>query len=105
MTPKVVKRWYGFVKFQPCMACGTRGNTGNPIEAAHFQLVVSGKTGDLLPRSHKTEAAWGAVPLCKECHTRQHTMREADFRGEIPNFAEKWGTLLLHFFTEESAPF
>jgi 5-methylcytosine-specific restriction endonuclease McrA len=78
---------------------------GNPIEAAHFRLVVSEKTGDVLPRSHKTEAAWGAVPLCKACHLRQHTMSEADFREETLYFAEKWGSLLLRFFTEEETPF
>jgi len=105
VTPALIKRWYGYIKFQNCFSCGARGDGGNPIEAAHFRLVISGKTGDLLPRSHKTEAAWGAVPLCRACHLRQHTMSETVFREEISNFAEKWGTLLLRFFTEERSPF
>lgn len=101
------KRFYGFVKEQKCLGCGVFPTSGNPIEAAHVKLVVSGKTGRLLPRSHSGEAAWGCVPLCRSCHLTQHEVGEdAFFEGNSPvPVAASWGSLLLRFFTEEASPF
>lgn len=105
MDPRA-KRFMAFVKEQPCMACGHPGTHARPIEAAHVTLVVSAKTGALLPRGHTGEAAWGCVPLCKPCHQRQHEMGERPFFMDcLRHPAEVWGTLLLRFFTGEPAPF
>lgn len=105
MKPKL-RNWYGFVKAQPCFSCGAFPTTHNPVEAAHFRLLVSRKTGQLLPRSHQGEAAWGCVPLCRECHQRQHEGSERDFLEENPLLPQYWGTLLVRFFVfEEEAPF
>lgn len=102
--PKL-RRWYAFVKEQPCMACGWRATHDRPVEAAHVTVVVSDKTGALLPRGHTGEAAWGCVPLCKTCHKAQHDFGERQFFLDcLRHPAEVWGTLLLRFFTAEEAP-
>jgi len=102
VSDALLRRWYVFVKFQPCVACGARGSSVLPIEAAHVRIVVSSKTGDLLPRSHKGRAAWGCVPLCKRCHLRQHEVGERRFFEDVPRLAERWGSLLLEFFRGDS---
>lgn len=102
-----LRRWYGYVKQQPCEGCGTLGTHANPIEAAHLKLVVSKKTGELLPQGHTGEAAWGCIPLCQRCHKLQHEMgRKAFFEMTFRHPAEVWGTLLLRFFhTEDRSPY
>ena len=64
--------YYRLIKDMDCMSCGTYGTHENPIEAAHIVSVLSNKTGDLWPRSHKGAASWGAIPLCKNCHALLH---------------------------------
>jgi hypothetical protein len=101
-----LKRWYGFLHEQECVRCGARPTVTNPVEAAHWRLVVSAKTGDLLPRSHQGQAAWGCLPLCRACHLEQHEVGERAFSEEIrPGPAERWGTLLLRFFSGDTVPF
>jgi hypothetical protein len=73
-----LRGWYRFVKTRRCSACGA----WPPVEAAHVRVLLSDKTGVRLPRSHKGRAAWGCIPLCKECHLRQHEMGEEAFREE-----------------------
>lgn len=51
-------------------------------EADHIR-AFSPKLNTLGPRSHKGMAAWYAVPLCRNCHRRRHTMREEDFYTSI----------------------
>ena len=97
MSKELLREWYGFVKWQPCAACGAYP----PTEAAHVRVLRSDKTGDLLPRSHKGRAAWGCVPLCKECHLKQHTMSEdqfADLTGI--DYGSIISTNLVRFFVE-----
>jgi hypothetical protein len=84
------------------MACGSRVG---PVEAAHVQVVVSRKTGGLLPRGHTGEAAWGCVPLCRKCHQEQHQVSEREFFGRCSRHpAEVWGSLLLRFMLEPEVP-
>jgi hypothetical protein len=98
VSDALLRRWYGFVKSRPCLACGARGSGLLPVEAAHVRVVVSFKTGDLLPRSHKGRAAWGCVPLCRRCHLEQHEVGERRFFEDVPRLGERWGSLLLEFF-------
>jgi 5-methylcytosine-specific restriction endonuclease McrA len=105
-TDKQLKRWYGFVKGQPCAACRKHATHENPVEAAHMHLVTSRRTHDLIPRGHKGEAAWGCIPLCRRCHEEQHQIGERNFRELMrPDAAEVWGSLLLRFFTDPESPF
>jgi 5-methylcytosine-specific restriction endonuclease McrA len=46
-----------WIRSLPCCACGTDG----PCDAAHMKSRGAGGTSDHL------------VPLCRECHTEQHT--------------------------------
>jgi hypothetical protein len=96
----LLSRWYGFVRSQRCWACGSWPSGSVPVEAAHWRLVVSGKTGDLLPRSHRGLAAWGCIPLCRGCHLEQHRVGESAFVERLPRLGERWGSLLLGFFLE-----
>jgi len=73
-----LRAWYRYVKTRRCCACGE----WPPVEAAHVRVLLSGKTGERLPRSHTGRAAWGCIPLCKPCHLRQHEMGEEAFREE-----------------------
>ncbi len=57
-----IKRWYAVVAEKLCLGCG-----GWPVELAHFELLVSAKTGQLLPRRTGINE-WAVIPLCDECH-------------------------------------
>lgn len=66
-----------------------------------MRVLLSSKTGDVLPRSHKGRAAWGCIPLCKECHLRQHEIGEQQF-AELTrlDYGAIIGTNLVRFFVE-----
>ena len=64
--------YYQMIKKDRCLCCGHYGSLSNPIEAAHIETVLSPKTGDIMPRSHKGPSAWSAIPLCQSCHELQH---------------------------------
>lgn len=61
---ELLAEWYPYIKSLPCYVSGERGRS----EAAHIKLIPSGKTGELLPRSHKTIAAFSCIPLTPELH-------------------------------------
>ena len=91
-----LKGWYEFVHSLPCAACGAHG-----VEAAHMRVILSSKTGDRLPRSHKGRAAWGCLPLCKPCHLEQHTIGEYAFADEHRlDYTSIIATNLVRFFVE-----
>lgn len=73
-----LRRFYRFVKDQPCCACGRHATTENPVEAAHVKAVRSFKTWDMMPR-RRDHAIFSAVPLCRQCHAAQHDLGEAFF--------------------------
>lgn len=61
----LLKLFYEYVRGQPCLRCGTISQ----IEVAHILSIPSSKIpGQLMPRSHKTLAAFGAISLCSNCH-------------------------------------
>jgi hypothetical protein len=96
-----LRAFYGFVKSQKCCNCGKYGTHADPIEAAHVRSIVSGKTGELLPRSHKGEAAWGVVALCKPCHAILHSVGEEKFRSSfLPLMWAHVASLVLRFWLE-----
>ena len=69
----LLKLWYIHIHNQPCLACGAYSH----IEAAHLNVFPSRKVkGQMQPRSHKTEAAFACIPLCKEHHLAQHQISE-----------------------------
>jgi hypothetical protein len=93
-----LRGWYGFLRGLACVGCGSWGLVGCPVEVAHVRVVVSGKSGLVLGRSHKGLAAWGAVPLCRECHLVLHRVGEdAFFEGLGLVVGGVWGSLLLEF--------
>jgi 5-methylcytosine-specific restriction endonuclease McrA len=98
VTPPALRDYYRFVKTRPCSACGKHG----PCDAAHVRVLRSAKTGALLPRSHKGRAAWGCIPLCRDCHNAQHEMGEAQFAVDRElNYGQLVATLLVAHFTED----
>lgn len=78
MKALVRQRWYRFVKTRRCAGCGEHP----PVDAAHVRVLLSAKTGALLPRSHIGRAAFSCIPLCRECHSRQHEIGEEAFAAE-----------------------
>ena len=96
--------FYGYVKRQRCAACGHHGTEGDPVEACHLRSMVSPKTGDLLPRSHKGLASWGCLPLCKSCHGEQTGSHEGRWIEEHvgPERAfQLMATYIVRYFLEE----
>ena len=73
-----IRAWYGYIKDQPCAACGQWGSTSDPIEVAHIRCLISEKTNQPLPRSHKGFAAYSCLPLHRSEHLQLHE------RGEKP---------------------
>lgn len=62
---ELLRRFYYYVKTSPCLACGKPP----PSEVAHIRIVASEKLpGQFIPRGHKGLAAYGAIPLCAQCH-------------------------------------
>lgn len=55
-----------------CLACGISG----PTQAAHVRRGTDGGTGTKPSDKY-------AVPLCPECHVRQHRVGEVTFWGEL----------------------
>jgi len=84
-------QYYDFLSKKPCLKCGTHG-----VEIAHVESIISPKTGLEMPRSHKTLARYGTIPLCPSCHrTAQdsiHSVGEYAFQqllGKTPCFVFK----------------
>lgn len=98
MADQLLMDWYHFTKSQECAACGAYP----PTEAAHVRVMLSDKTGEVLGRSHKGRAAYGCIPLCKECHATQHEWGEARFAAmrEL-DYGRIVATNLVRFFVEE----
>lgn len=93
----MLRKFYRYVKWQPCTRCHSPG----PSDAAHVQVFLSEKTGLLMPRSHKTIAAYACIPLCKPCHLELHEIGERQFE-EINdlNYARTVASLLARHFVD-----
>ena len=62
---------HAFIRLLPCVSCGK----SPPSECAHVRRGTDGGTG-LKPSSRYT------VPLCRDCHARQHRVGEVTFWAE-----------------------
>lgn len=56
------ERWFSWLSEKSCVGCGAW-----PVEIAHVQMLMSPKTGLVLPRREGI-AIWGGIPLCVKCH-------------------------------------
>src|SRR5690625_191518 len=96
------KAFFAFVAKQPCLRCGVFG-----VEVAHIRLLVSRKTGDVLPR-RKGAARVSVVPLCADCHRHApdsiHNVGEAAFSDSLGRgdgyLLRAAATLIVAFFVE-----
>ncbi len=75
---QTLRKYYLFVKEQPCLACGKPSSLAEPSEADHIK-PWSDKLKGLGPRSHKGIAAYFCVPLCHECHQERHQHPEEEW--------------------------
>jgi len=95
-----LKEFYKWIKWMPCAACGAPP----PCDAAHVRSIRSDKTGRLLPRSHKGRAAWGVIPLCRECHMDGkysiHNVGEARFAADNSLVYGQWVATYLVMWLE-----
>lgn len=96
------KAFFAFVAKQPCLRCGVFG-----VEVAHVRLLVSRKTGDVLPR-RSGPAHVTVVPLCPDCHRHSpdsiHNVGEAAFSDSLGRgdgyLLRAAATLIVAFFVE-----
>lgn len=94
-------KFNSFIKAQPCCNCGALGDT----EVAHVRVLLSPKTGDVLPR-RKGIAILGAIPLCVHCHRTGplsiHSVGEQGFSSaKRQGFIEQVAaTMLAEFLVE-----
>src|ERR1700741_3123983 len=61
-----------FLRQRPCVACGKAA----PSEAAHVRTGTDGGVGIKPPDRY-------AVPLCADCHAKQHRVGELSFWSEL----------------------
>lgn len=66
-----------FVRKHACVACDSESG----IEAAHVRLGSGAGMG-------QKPDDWRAVPLCRDCHAKQHTLGEMSFWVELGIGAE-----------------
>lgn len=98
------KAFFEFVARQPCLRCGTFG-----VEVAHIRLLLSRKTGDVLPR-RSGPAHVTVVPLCPNCHRHApdsiHNVGEEAFSDGLGRgqgyLLRAAATLIVEFFVEGS---
>lgn len=98
------KAFFDFVARQPCLRCGTFG-----VEVAHIRLLLSRKTGDVLPR-RSGPAHVTVVPLCPACHRHApdsiHNVGEEAFSDGLGRgqgyLLRAAATLIVEFFVEGS---
>jgi hypothetical protein len=59
----------------PCLSCGREG-----VDAAHVRMTTADRINPgMQQKPHDHEA----VPLCRDCHTRQHSMSEVVFWNRL----------------------
>ena len=102
-TDASLRRWYRYVRFEPCYYCGTTLN----IEAAHIECLPSKKHAGLIPR-RKGLGEWPCLPMCAE-HSRLDgnslaALGESAFFEQHRGYAHAIGyvtRLLLEFWLGE----
>jgi|YNPBryulayer2012_1023412.scaffolds.fasta_scaffold24849_1 hypothetical protein len=102
---QTLRKYYLFVKEQPCLACGKTSTLVEPSEADHI-TAWSNKLKGFGIRSHNGIAAYFCVPLCRECHQERHKHPEQEWyesRGwPRTNLYAYLAHQLASFLTEES---
>ena len=73
------KRW---LRKLPCSCCGHIRTDENPIVAAHVDHGGQG-TADAKGTGTKAADRW-CIPLCDDCHKRQHRLGWKSFEIELP---------------------
>lgn len=63
-----------FIRQLPCCVCGDNTTT----EAAHLRFPDTRAAKRSVGKAEKPDDVW-TVPLCGDCHRKQHTMAEEDF--------------------------
>lgn len=66
-------RW---LRKKPCCVCGK-----SPVDAAHIRFASEAYGKRAVGMAEKPDDKW-AVPLCRGCHTLQHSMNEQEFWRE-----------------------
>lgn len=95
MASEATTAYYRYVKALPCVSCGARANALEPNEADHLRPPSGKLPGQLANRSHKGEAGWYCLPLCKPCHLSRHLRREDDWYTEhVGNPAYVYGLIV-----------
>lgn len=69
------KPYLAWLRRQPCFVCMTK-----PSDAAHIRMHKPGERPTGLARKSSDRRA---VPLCRSCHMRQHSMSEAQFWDDL----------------------
>lgn len=67
-----------FLRRQPCLNCGS-----TPSDAAHVRMAPPGSGWRYVGKAEKPDDLGRCVPLCRTCHTLQHSMNEGRFWSEI----------------------
>jgi len=92
------ERWFSWVSQKSCVGCGEW-----PVELAHVQMLMSPKTGHVLPRRSGI-AEWAVVPLCTKCHRTGkrsiHAIGEAAFWELSPGGHHAMAILWASWFVE-----
>lgn len=71
MRSRVDKTYFALVRMLPCVSCGS-----GQCVVAHIRKFTDGGTG-LKP------SPWFVLPLCNDCHQRQHQSGEVTFWGGV----------------------
>lgn len=80
----LTRRYYDYVKQQPCLACQRVPTKLIPSEVAHLRPVSRVLHGQFANRSHKGVPGFIAIPLCRSCHQEQHRHSEEEWLDELP---------------------
>lgn len=72
--PRMVDVGYlKWLRLLPCCVCG-----GTPSDAAHIRFAAKAFGKRYTGMAEKPDDKW-AVPLCRKCHTEQHSLNEEVF--------------------------
>lgn len=80
----LTRRYYDYVKSQPCLACRRPATKLQPSEVAHIRPVSRVLHGQFANRSHNGVPGYIAIPLCRACHNDQHKHSEEEWLDALP---------------------
>lgn len=95
MRPDVWKRvgtddeFLTHLRQQPCLFCRADG----PSEAAHVRRIANGAGIGIKPQ-------YSAIPLCHECHAKQHSQGESVFSNSEITGKDLINRKRIHYVTE-----